>query len=267
MGAAPPPPFRIAVVEPASGPCAPPAASTPAGGRAYFELMTKRLGRSVLACPVASTAEGAAGLAAGRLDMAALDGPSYPAAKAAARAAMTIRPQGAPIRLPVVLAVKAGHDGTPAGLKGRKVAFAGSSAAALALPRQVLTEQGYAGSFAIQEQVVENEVVALADLRAGKVDAMVLHDAAWQRQCRSPAPKVLPCDDIKVVWRARPQAQRAWAVRLDLPDPMRFRLLGVHMAMNLENRPAFAWAASQLGANAADFQPAEAHALEAAPLQ
>ena len=53
----------------------------------------------------------------------------------------------------------------------------------------------------------------------------------------------------------------------DLPDPMRFRLLGVHMAMNLEDKPAFAWAAAQLSADAADFQPAEAHALEAAPLQ
>lgn len=266
MGAAPAPTFRIGVIESASGPCAAPAASVPAGERAYFALLTKRLGRTVLACPVGSIAEGAMALAAGRLDMTVLDGPNYPAVRAKVRAAMTVRPQGGPVRLPIVLAVKAGRDGTPAGLKGRTVAFAGSSAVALALPRQVLAEQGYADSFAVREQVSADESDAVQAVRAGRAEAVALNDAAWQRQCQSLSPRVQPCADLKLVWRARPQAQRAFAVRLDMPDPLRFRLLGVHVAMNLEDKAAFAWASSQLGPGAADFQPAEARALEAAPL-
>jgi ABC-type phosphate/phosphonate transport system substrate-binding protein len=262
MGAAPAPAFRIGVLASATGPCAPPPPSAPAGERAYFELLAKRLERPVLACPVSSFADGAAGLAAGRLDMTVLDGASYAAVKSAVRAAMTARADGAPTRVRVVLAVKAGRDGGPGALEGRTVAFGGSSAVALAVPRQVLAEQGYGGAFAGHEQVGANETAALAALRAGKADAVALVDAAWQRQCQDPSPKVQGCADLKVVWRARPQAQRAFAVRRDLADPLRFRLLGVHMAMSLEDRPAFDWAAAQLSPGAANFEPAEALALE-----
>jgi len=262
MGAAPAPAFRIGVLESAPGPCAAPPPSAPAGERAYFQLLAKRLERPVLACPVLSFADGAAGLAAGRLDMAVLDPASYAAVKPAVRAVMTARPDGAPTRVRVVLVVKAGHDGGPEALEGRTVAFGGSSAVALAVPREVLAEQGYGGPFAGREQVSADETAALAALRAGTANAVVLGDAAWQRQCQNPSPKVQGCADLRVVWRARPQAQRAFAVRRDLPDPLRFRLLGVHVAMNLEDRPAFGWAAAQLAPGAADFQPAEALALE-----
>ena len=167
----------------------------------------------------------------------------------------------------VVLAVRAGQDGGPETLMGRTVAFGGSGAVALNVPRQVLAEQGYGGSFAGHEQVTASETAALSALRAGKADAVALGDAAWQRQCQNPSPKVQGCADLKVVWRARPQAQRAFAVRRDLPDPLRYRVLGVHLAMHLEDRPAFDWAAAQLAPGAAAFEPAEAQALEPARQQ
>lgn len=258
LGAGPAPALRIGVMAAASGPCAPLPASAPAGERAYFDLLARRLERPVEACPVASYAEGAAGLAARKLDMTVLDVASFPAVQSQVRAMMTVHTDGAPVRVPVVLAVKAGQDGAATTLKGRPVAFGGTSPVALALPREVLTEQGYA----VREQVAANETAALAALRAGKADAVALQGAAWQRQCQSPSPKVRPCDDLKAVWTARPQAQRAYAVRRDLPDPLRYRILGVHMAMNLEDRPAFDWAAAQLTPGGSDFQPAEALALE-----
>jgi ABC-type phosphate/phosphonate transport system substrate-binding protein len=266
IAAAPPPPFRIGVLEPASGPCAPAPPSASAGERAYLSLLTKRLDRPVLACPVASLTEGAAALAAGRLDMTVLDGPSYSPVRAAVRAAMTVRPQNGLTRPPVALVVKSGRDGSAASLKGGTVVFGGSTTVALALPRETLSEQGYGPAVFAREVVADDETTALAALRAGKADAAALEAAAWQRQCQDTHAKTQPCADLKLVWRARPQAQRAWAVRRDLPDPFRFRLLGMHMAMHLEDKPAFAWAASQLSSNAADFQPAEAQALEAARL-
>lgn len=264
--AAAPAPFRIGVLGAASGPCAAPPSSAPAGERAYFDLLNKRLERQVLACPVASPQDGAAALAAGKLDMAVLDDASWPAVRASARAAMTVRAQGGLARVPVVLAVKAGQVGDPQSLKGRTIAFGGMAPVALLLPRTVLAEQGYGSGVFGRELVADDETTALSAVRSGKADAVALEAAAWQRQCQTAKGKN-PCADLKVVWRARPRAERAWAVRLDLPDPLRFRLLGVHVAMNLEDKPAFAWAASQLAADAADFQPAEARALEAAPLQ
>jgi ABC-type phosphate/phosphonate transport system substrate-binding protein len=260
------PPFRIGVLASASGPCAAPASSAPAGERAYFDLLNKRLGREVLACPVASPQDGAASLAAGKLDMAVLDEASYPAAKATARAAMTIRPEGGLARVPVVLAVKAGQVGDAPSLKGRVIAFGGPTPVAYVLPRTVLAEQGYGVELFGRELMTDDEGAALAALRAGKADAVALEAAAWQRQCRATKVKT-PCADLKVVWRARPEADRALVVRRDLPDPVRYRLLGVHLAMHLEDRPAFDWAAAQLGAGAADFEPAEAQALEPARLQ
>jgi ABC-type phosphate/phosphonate transport system substrate-binding protein len=265
--AAAPAPFRIGVLQASSGPCAPLPRSAPTGERAYFDLLAKRLERPVLACPLASPAEGAAGLAAGRLDMAVLDRASYPAVRAGVRATMTVRPEGALARVPVVLAVKAGRGGDPQSLKGRTIAFGGSTDVALALPREVLSEQGYGGAISGHELITPDEMSALAALRAGKADAIALEAAAWQRQCADATGRTKPCADLAVVWRARPQAQRAWAVRRDLPDPFRFRLLGVHMAMHLEDKAAFDWAASQLSSNAADFEPAEADALEATRLQ
>jgi ABC-type phosphate/phosphonate transport system substrate-binding protein len=265
--AATPAPFRIGVLQASPGPCAPLSPSASAGERAYFDLLAKRLERPILACPVTSPAEGAAGLAAGRLDMAVLDRASYPAVRDGVRSTMTVRPEGGLARVPVVLAVKAGRAGDPQSLKGRTIAFGGSTDVALALPREVLSEQGYGAAISGRELITSDEMSALVALRAGKADAVALEAAAWQRQCEDATGRAKPCADLTVVWRARPQAQRAWAVRRDLPDPFRFRILGVHVAMHLEDKPAFDWAASQLSSNAADFEPAEADALEATRLQ
>lgn len=264
MGAAPPP-LRIAVLAAAAGPCAAPSTTALAGERAYFELLNKRLERQVLACPVLSAQEGAAALASGKLDMAVLDRASYVTAKAAGRAAMTVRAQGGLARVPVVLAVKTGQ-GDPQALKGRTIAFGGASPVALELPRAVLAQQGYGPGVFGRELITEDETAALSALRSGQADAVALEVAAWQRQCRTANGKD-PCADLKVVWRARPQPERALVVRRDLPDPVRYRLLGVHVAMHLEDRQAFSWAAAQLAPGAGDFQPAEAGALESARLE
>ncbi len=263
--AAAPAPFRIGVPASASGPCAAPGGSAPAGERTYFDLLSRRLERPVLACPVASPGEGATALAAGRLDMAVLDDSSWPSVRGVARAAMTVRPEGGLSRVWVVLSVKAGHDGAPGSLKGRTIAFGGSTPVALLLPRTVLAQQGYGPAVFGRELVAGDEAAALTALRSGKADSVALEAAAWQRQCRIAKGKD-PCADLTVVWRARPQAERALAVRRDLPDPMRYRLLGVHLAMHLENRPAFDWAAAELASGAANFEPAEAEALEPARL-
>lgn len=258
-------PFRVGVLTGATAACAPPPTSAPAGERAYFDHLSKRLQRPVLACPVASATEAAAALAAGRLDMAPLDEASYAPVRASVRATMSVRRSGALARVPVVFAVMNGRKGDAAALKGRAVAFGGSGLSGLALPKQVLSEQGF-GPEVLHDVTFDDETAALSALRSGKADAVALQAAAWQRQCEGRSPTDHPCADLTVLWRARPKADRAFAVRRDLPEPERYRLIGVHLAMHLEDKPAFAWAASQLDPDAANFEPAEAEALTVARL-
>jgi len=266
MGAAAPPPFRLGTIGVATEPCAAVNASAPTGQKAYFNLLSKRLERPVLNCSVASAAEGAVALAAGKIDMIALDPASYATIRSVARATMTVRPAQGLTRVPVVFAVKGGGQGSPQSLKGRTIAFGGSSLPGLTLPRQVLAQQGFGPDLFGNELIAGDEVAALAAVRAGKADAVALQVAAWQRQCRGASPTDRPCADLKIVWRARPEADKAFVVRRDMSDQERYRLIGIHMAMHLEDKPAFAWAAAQFATDSGDFEPAEAEALTTARL-
>lgn len=87
---------------------------------------------------------------------------------------------------------------------------------------------------------------------------MVLHAGAWQKLCRGDQPGEDLCADLKVLWRQRQVADQAWAVRLDMTDDWRFRLIGIHVAMHNEAPDAFAWAA---GPDAEEYEPTEAKAL------
>ncbi|MET3525873.1 PhnD/SsuA/transferrin family substrate-binding protein [Phenylobacterium koreense] len=256
-----PSPLRIAVVEPAAAPCAPLATDAPAGQKAYFELLSQRMGRKVMACPVTSTAEAAQALAAGQLDIAPLDGASYAPVKAAVRAAMTVRGARELPRTPIVLAVLRDRDGTPSALKGGVIAYGGPSPSMHDQPKRILAEQGYGPDILTREIVPDVEEKAIAALRAGKADALALHVTAWRRQCRGTKPGEQRCGDLKVLFRARPIVPRALAVRRSMSDADRYRLIGILIAMHMENKAAFSWGAAQLGADAVEFTPTEADAL------
>jgi len=258
VGAAPRTPFRVAVLSPTEGTCAtlPPTADR--GEKAYFEHLSRRLERQVQVCPVATYAQAAAALSAGKVDMAPLDAAGYAASAGSARAVLTVRAKGALSRTAVVAMVRAGASPN---LKNRKVAFGGAGAAGLDQPRVVLAQQGAPTSLD-REVVAADAEGAIAAVRAGRADAVVLHAGAWQRQCRGASPTEHPCADLSVVWRVRPAAMLALAVRKDLSDPERYRLIGVHVPMHLEDKAAFVWAAGQLGGNGAEFEAAEADALK-----
>ena len=63
-----------------------------------------------------------------------------------------------------------------------------------------------------------------------------------------------------MLWRGRPRAIKALVVRRDMPDDLRFRLIGIYVAMHLEAKEAFAWGASWMPGGA-EFEPTEADAL------
>ena len=262
---APAPPFRIAVKTVAAGQCSAALSGLAADEAAYFRHLAVRLDRPVLRCPVANAREAAASLAAGAVDMAVLDVVTYGQTQDAARAILTARSPGALTRVPVILAVQSTTD--PSVLKGQTIVFSGKTPAAYDLPKTVLAEQGFDQGFFGAELIARDEKDALDQLRAGHATAVAIHVGAWQRLCRGDTPKESHCSDLKVVWRARPRAETAWSVRRDMERRLRYRLVGVHVALHLENKPAFSWAAAQLAPGAEDLEAAEALALTTAHLK
>lgn len=260
--AAPYPPLRIAAVEAVAGPCAPLPASTSAGEKAYYQHLEKRLGVPVLRCPVATEAEAAKALAEGHLDLAVLSPAAFAPVSAGTRSILTVRPEGGLNRIRLILAVPAASPAKSlADLRGGTLVFAGRSPASYVVPKKALADRGAGEGFFGRELVVEDAEDAGARLRAGQAQAVIMHGAAWQRLCPRVAPnKAMPCDDIRILDRIRPQAERALVVRTDMPKELRYRLIGVHMPLHLENKAAFAWAASWTP-RPAEFEPTEAQAL------
>ena len=256
-------PLRVAASGPA-GACAP-AAEAPAAERPYYQHLAKRLQVDVVRCPVPDRRAAAQALAAGQVDLAVLDPASYGAVRAQVRAAMTVRPTGGPSRVPVVIAVRAGDGAqTLAGLRGARVAFGGRLPAALAVPRTVLADKGLTAAVLGPELIAADAEQAVASLRGGQADAVALHASAYQRICRPKKPGEQRCADLAEIWRGRPQAALALAVRRDMPDTLRYRLIGIHLPMHLEARDAFAAGASW-APTPGEFEPAEAEALAGAP--
>lgn len=258
----PPPPFRVAVQAQAGGPCKPGDTLEDPAARAYFQQLAQRLERPVQYCAVADPDAASAALASGEVDMAALDRAAFAPIRDQVRALLTARAPGGLTRVPVILATL--RSAPPASTGRGAVVFTGSGLSAYDLPRTVLAEQGYAID---REVVAASEEDGLARLRAGQADAVALHVGAWQRQCRGDTPTEDKCKDLRVVWMARQSAPAAFAVRRDLNEQLRFRLLGIHVAMHLENPQAFAWASGQLAAGAENLEPAEALALTTARLR
>lgn len=260
----PSPTLRVATVDSVAGPCASPPASTGGGEKAYYDHLAKRLGVTILRCPVIDAVAAGKALAANQVDIALLDPAAYAPVATTTRAILTVRPRGALNRVPVVLGVRATSPFKAlADLRGKTLVFGGRSPAALALPQLALTQRGAPASFWGREVIAMDGDAAVAELRASKADVMVLHAAAWQRLCFQPSAKVAaPCADIRILARMRPQAERAIVIRRDMADETRYRLIGIHMPLHLENAAAFAWAASGTP-NAGEFEPTEALALVA----
>jgi len=253
--------LRIAAVTGSAGACHALEAGAPAGETAYFRLLETRLGRDILTCPVVDRAAAAQALASGAVDIAVLDPAAYALVKAKTRAILTVRPIGGLNRIPVVVATKAtGPVPDLAALRGKSVVFGGSAQAALAVPRQALADQGAGPGFFSREDVAADANAAAARLRSGAAGVLALNAADWERLCQGERTQDNSCGDLKVIWRGRPRATLALVVRRDIPDELRFRLIGIHVAMHIEAKPAFAWASSW-APQAAEFEPTEAEAL------
>lgn len=255
------PPLRIAVPGPVAGPCTPAGAAATAAERALYAHLSRRLERPVQRCPVADRAAAAAALAAGRADLAVLDPAAYRPVAGQVRAILTTRPRSGPSRVPVVAVVRRTSRATTlAELRGLGAVYGGGQPTGLALPRRVLADHGAPAGFFAAETVAADPEAAIAMLRAGGADVLLLNASAHQRLCRADRPGQEPCADLKTVFRGRARPATAFAVRRDMPDELRFRLIGVMVALHLEAPAAFAHILAQTPGTG-ELEPTEADAL------
>lgn len=256
--------FRLASLAAAAQPCHALAPDAPAGLRALHRHLSQRLGVDVLDCPVAGTEGAGQALAAGQVDMAVLDPKAYGAAGGKVRAILTLRPKGGLSRTRVVVGARAASTSKAlADVRGQRVVFGGAAPFDHDLPLRVLTDQGAGPGYFSAERIGGTADEAVGMLRKGAADVVALNADAWQRTCRGNSPKDQPCGDLRILWKGRPRADLALAVRSDLPAQLRYRIIGVYVAMHLEAPDAFQ-AASAFAPGGEDFDAAEADALSPA---
>jgi len=260
QASAPTTPLRIATLTEEAAPCAPLAADAPAGERAYFALLSRRLERQVLSCPMASRAAAAAALASGGADLAVLDAASFRPVATTTRSILTVRPKDQFSRIAVVVAVRADDERrTLADLRGAAVAFGGANRSYYDRPLRALADQGVGEGYFRTHVKAASAEEALEMLRDGKVDVLALHAGAWRQVCLKVKGKSR-CDELRVAWRGRPRATLAIVAPNTMPLETRYRLIGVHVAMHQEAPSAFAWASAWMP-NGAEFEPTESDAL------
>jgi len=254
-------PFRLGSDAAATSSCHVLASSAPGAQRALHRVLAQRLGVEILDCPVAGSRGAADALAAGQIDMGVLDPVAYGAVTDKVRAILSLRAKGGLSRTQVVTAVQAASPyKSLSELKGRALVFVGRAPYDQELPRRALTDQGANHSYFSREVVASSAEDALGRLRRQDVDVVVMNADAWQRSCRGAKPQDQPCADLRVVWQGRPRAEHALVVRSDMPAQLRYRLIGIFVAMHLEAPEAF-MAASSFAPGGENFDAAEAAAL------
>jgi ABC-type phosphate/phosphonate transport system substrate-binding protein len=256
-------PLRIALATGASGACAAPEAGAEPGALAYAAHLSARLERPVLYCPVADRTAAAALIAAGEADLALLDQATFPVAAASARPYLAPRgfsDRGRVETVAVVLA--AGPRQSLRDVVGARFVFGGADWVSLEEPQRALRDHGISQEALAGAQTAADAPAAAAAVRGGQADIAVFYSAAWQRLCRRSAEDPDPCADLREVWRGRPTPESAWVIRTEIDLETRVRLVGVHIALHLENPEAFAWIAP----GAPLLEPTEAGALAPAAL-
>jgi ABC-type phosphate/phosphonate transport system substrate-binding protein len=247
--------LRVGYKATATAACAAPNAKTPAAVSALAKHLANRLQLAVQLCPFADPNVAAAALAKGAVDFANLSPAAWPVAKGKGRPILTVRPDGKLPRTPILAVAKksAGMLNAAAIAKRHVVVIKQEPLAYDAARAAILTRGGAAlggtpvtGSFA----------AAIAALASGKADVALMSGDEWKAGCA--ADKTV-CPPYQVAWHDRPVADSAWVLRAGLPDELRYRLIGIFMAMSLENTQAYAGAA---GGVKGVFEPTEATALD-----
>jgi ABC-type phosphate/phosphonate transport system substrate-binding protein len=234
-------------------------------GKAFTDHLSARLERPVSLCGASDTAAAAASLAKGEADMALVDPAGFKAHAGVVRAILAPRPSRDTGRvLAVALTTKAGTRAGLDMLAGARPIFIADGEASRAVPLKALEDHGVPVANFGPALLAKGEDDGAAALRAGTGDVLILTAGAAQRLCRPEDQSSKPCDDLREIWRGRPTASRAFAVRNDMDADLRYRLVGIHIGLHFEEPDAMAYVA-QLMPGSVALDPAEATALVVGP--
>jgi len=252
--------LRIASVEPGKD-CTAEAPSWPEEKRAYVRHLAKRLEVPVQICPFATMAEAAKALAENRVDFASLDAASYAPYKVSIRPILTPRTPMDLGRTEVALVVATTSPLTKLeDIDRAQLVFAGTSAPRLDGPRRTMAAAGVPKTVLNNARVAGSPSDAAGVLRATPNAAAAFLSADWSRLCRGMSKTDKPCQNLREIWRGRPQVAAAWVVRRDIARESWVRLVGIHIAL-FEDEPRIArWLAP--GTN--EIEPTESTALDPA---
>ncbi len=251
---------RIASVEPGAH-CMADSAAWPAEKRGYVRHLAKRMGVPVQICPVSTPAAAAQALVEKRAELAWLDPVSYAPFRATIRPILTPRIPMDLGRTEVALVVAAASPLQKLEDVDRaRLVFAGSSSPRLDGPRRTLAAAGIPQAVLDTARVTASPVDAATVIRSAPDTAAAFLSADWSRLCRGTSSTDHPCAGLREIWRGRPQAPNAWAVRRDIPRESWARLVGIHVAL-FEEEPSIAqW----LAPGTKEIEPTEATALDPA---
>ena len=252
---------RLAVIMPGTG-CRSDAPDWPAGARAYVQHLASRMDVPVQLCAVPDAAAAAKALAAGEVELARLDPASYAPVRSVVRPILAARTPIDLGRTAVVLAVGSASSLRELEDLGKaRLVFAGHGPAQFTGPAATLASVGIPASAIAAASFADGPAATVAMLRADPGLAGALLSADWSRLCRGTAKDDRPCDGIRQLWRGRAQAASGWSARRDIPKESWARLVGIHVALYNENRPAAEWFAP----GTTEIEPTEATALDPVP--
>lgn len=251
---------RLAVVQSGRG-CQSDSPAWPAGARAYVRHLAARMDVPVLLCAVPDEAAAARALAEGKVELALLSPAAYAPVRSAVRPILTGRTPTDLGRTEVVLAAS---EAAPlrqlADLDRAALVFAGHGPAQFAGPAATLASTGIPASTIAAARFADGPAAVAALLKTDPGLAGAFLSADWSRLCRGMAQNDRPCTGLRTIWRGRRQAASAWSARRDIPRESWARLVGIHVALYNENRPAAQWFAPGTD----EIEPTEATALDPA---
>ena len=92
----------------------------------------------------------------------------------------------------------------------------------------------------------------------GAADIGALEATSWARTCEAYGPNHPDCDQLEVLLNLRPRAEQGMVIGNDISKEIRYRMVGVHTRLHLENEVAFRWL---VGADAPELEPTEQEAF------
>ncbi len=249
--------LRVAYKAMATAACGSPGANTPANLASLARHLSNRLQLSVQLCPFADPAAAATALAQGKVDFASLTPAAWPLAKGKGRPILTVRPDGKLPRTPIfAIARKSAGKLDAAAIAQEHVVLIHQDPLAYDAARAAVATRGGTAITRTPTPVAGSFDAAIGMLSAGKADVALVPANQWTTGCLED--KAL-CAPYAIAWQNRPLAESAWVLRDGLPNELHYRLIGIFLAMRLENAQAYAGASD--GVKGA-FEPTESAALD-----